>query len=78
MTSWKWGELKFALEKVIISNRDIISYAIFILSEDMEQFDKVLKLSNAEEDEVEEILCELVVNEEKQDIELIYRNGYLQ
>lgn len=68
---WKWCELSFALNKTIISSRDVISYASFILSEDMEQFDKVIELSIAEDSEVEEILCELIENEEKSEIDSI-------
>lgn len=69
--NWKWGELKVGLEKSIISNKDIISYAIWVLSEDMEQFDSVLELSIAEEDEVEELLFNLVFKEAEKDLEMI-------
>lgn len=68
---WKWSELKVGLEKSIIFNSDIISYAISILSEDLEQFDRVLELSIAEEDEVEEIILKLSSNEVVQDLEII-------
>lgn len=33
---WKWCELNFALKKTIISDSDVIAYASFILSEDIE------------------------------------------
>lgn len=69
--NWKWGELKIGIEKSIISNRDIISYAIWVLSEDMEQFDSVLELSIAEEDEVEELLFNLAFKEAEKDLETI-------
>lgn len=68
---WKWCELSFALNKTIISSRDVISYASFILSEDLEQFNKVIELSIAEDSEVEEILYELIENEEKSEIDSI-------
>lgn len=71
MPRWKWVELKVALDKFIISNKDIISYALFILSDGMEQFDRVLNLSIAEEYEVKEILYELIINEKEQNIEAI-------
>lgn len=70
---WKWCELNFALKKSIISNRDVISYASFILSEEIEQLDKVIELSIAEESEVEEILYELMENEEKDETDSIER-----
>lgn len=69
--NWKWNELKFGLERSIISNSEIISYAVLTLSEDMDQFDRVLELSIAEEDEVEEMIFNLAFKEGKQDIEMI-------
>ena len=42
---WTWNELKVGLEKSIISNSQIISYAVLVLSEDIDQFDSVLELS---------------------------------
>lgn len=69
--NWKWSELKFGLEKSIISNSEIISYAVRVLSEDVDQFDSVLELSIAEEDEVEEIVLNLAFKEGKQDLEII-------
>ncbi len=71
ISKWKWSELKVGLEKSIISNSDIISYATLILSDDLEQFDRVLELSIAEEDEVEEVLLKLVLNEDIQNLETI-------
>ena len=59
------------LEKSIISNSEIISYAVLALSEEMDQFDSVLELSIAEEDEVEEKVFHLALKEEKQDLEMI-------
>lgn len=70
---WKWCELSFALNKTIISSRDIISYASFILSKELEQFDKVIELSIAEDSGVKELLCELIENEEKSEIDSIER-----
>lgn len=69
--NWKWNELKVGLGKSIISNREIISYAVFVLSEDMEQFDSVLELSIAEEDEVEELIFNLASKEGEQELEMI-------
>ena len=69
--TWKWCELSFALKKTIISDSDVISYASFILSEGMEQFDKVIELSIAEESEVEEILHELIEKEEKSETDSV-------
>lgn len=69
--NWKWNELKVGLEKSIISNREIISYAVLALSEDMEQFDSVLELSIAEEDEVEELIFNLAFKEGEQELEMI-------
>lgn len=68
---WQWGELKVGLEKSIICNKDIISYSVYILSDDIVQFDTVLELSIAEEDEVEEILSRLVLNEKMQNCQTI-------
>lgn len=69
--NWKWNELKVGLEKSIILNSDIISYAILILSEDMNQFDLVLELSIAEEYEVQEMVFNLALKEGKPDLEMI-------
>lgn len=69
--NWKWNELKVGLGKSIISNREIISYAVFVLSEDMEQFDSILELSIAEEDEVEELIFNLASKEGEQELEMI-------
>ncbi len=69
--NWKWNELKVGLEKSIISNSEIISYAVLALSEDMDQFDRVLELSIADEDEVEEMVFNLAFKEGKQDLEMI-------
>lgn len=69
--NWKWNELKVGLKKSIISNTEIISYAVLALSEDMDQFDSVLKLSIAEEDEVEEMVFNLAVKEGEYDLEMI-------
>ena len=68
---WKWSELKVGLEKSIITNREIISYAVLVLSEDIDQFDSVLELSIAEEDEVGEILFNLAFKEGEQDLKMI-------
>ena len=68
---WKWKELKVGLEKSLITSSDIISYASLILKGEMVQFDKVLELSIAEENEVKEILFDLADNEEKQDLQKI-------
>lgn len=70
---WRWCDLKFALKKTIILDRDVISYSSFILSEDVEQFDKVIELSIAADGEVEEILNELIENEEKSETSFIER-----
>ena len=69
--NWKWNELKVGLEKSIISNREIISYVVLVLSEDMEQFDSILELSIAEEDEVEELIFNLASKEGEQELEMI-------
>lgn len=69
--NWKWSELRIGLEKSIISNGDIISYAVLVLSEDMDQFDRVLELSIAEEDEVEKMVFNLAFKEGEQDSEVI-------
>ena len=68
---WKWCELKAGLEKKIISKKEIILYAYLIISEDTEHFARVIELSIAEEEEVEDILSELVLKEEKKSIETI-------
>ena len=69
--SWKWSELKFGIEKKVISNADIISYANWVLAENIEQFSKVLELSIADEDEVTELLLELATNEGHQNFKEI-------
>lgn len=71
ISNWKWNELKVGLEKSIISNSEIISYAVLVLSEDVEQFDSVLELSIAEEDEVEGIVLNLAFKEGEQDLDII-------
>lgn len=71
ISDWTWNELKVGLEKSIISNSEIISYAVLALSDEMDQFDSVLELSIAEEDEVEEMVFHLALKEEKQDLEMI-------
>lgn len=59
------------LKESIISNGEIISYAVSILSENMDQFDIVLELAIAEEDEAEEIVFNLALEEGEQDLKLI-------
>lgn len=71
ISNWKWNELKVGIDKSIISYGDIISYAKMILSEEIEQFDCVLELSIAEEDEVEELIFNLVQSEEKPNLKEI-------
>lgn len=73
ISKWKWSELEIGLSKGIISKDDIISYAWLILEENLEGFDRVLELSIANEDEVENILKNMVMGEVKQDIEQIYQ-----
>lgn len=69
--NWKWNELRVGLARSIISNNELISYALLILTEDVAQFDSVLNLSIAEEDEVDEMVFHLAAKEEKQDLETI-------
>lgn len=69
--NWKWNELKVGLEKSIISSTEIISYAVLVLSEDMEQFNSVLELSIAEEDEVKEMVFKLAFKEGEQNLEMV-------
>jgi len=71
ISDWTWNELKVGLEKSIISNSQIISYAVLVLSEDIDQFDSVLELSISKEDEVEEILFNLATKEGKYDLKMI-------
>lgn len=73
ISKWKWSELEIGLNKGIISKNDIISYALFILSENLEGFDRVLELSIANEDEVENILKNMIMDEPKADTEQIYQ-----
>lgn len=68
---WSWSELKVGLEKSLISYSEIISYAVRILSDEVDQFDRVVELSIAEEDEVEELIFKLALDEEKKDLELV-------
>lgn len=65
INEWKWSELEIGLEKCIISEKDVISYANKNLSEHIECFEQVLNLSIAKEDEVEDILKDLVSKEKK-------------
>lgn len=69
--SWKWSELKVGLEKSIISISEIISYAVRVLSEDMDQFDDILELSIAEEDEAEGMVFNLAFKEGEQDLKMV-------
>lgn len=59
---WTWEELKFGLEKNIISNEDIISYAKTIIDDNIDKFDLVLSLCIAYDYEVRELLEELCLN----------------
>ena len=66
--NWNWNELKFGYDKSIIANNEIISYAMLILSEDIDQFDRVLELAIANDSEVEEILKKLTLDKDIQDL----------
>lgn len=66
--NWSWSELKFGFDKSIITNNEIVSYAVFILSEDTEEFDRVLEFAIADENEVEEILKKLTLDKDMQDL----------
>lgn len=69
--NWKWYELRVGLARSIISNREVISYALLILTEDVAQFDRLLNLAIAQEDEVDEMVFNLAANEEKPDLETV-------
>lgn len=71
ISNWKWNELKVGLEKSIISNSEIISYAVLVLSEGITQFDHVLELAIAKEEEVDEIILDLAFTEGEQDLKMI-------
>ena len=64
---WGWNELKFGLLKNIISKSDIVYYANNILAEGIEDFDLVLKMSIADEYEVDDILMHLSEYEGEQE-----------
>lgn len=66
LPSWSWQELRFGLNRNFITESDIIFYAMQILAEDIAQYNLVLELSIADDYEVEELLCMLIKNEEKQ------------
>lgn len=68
---WKWVELKIGLEKSIISNQDVKTYAIQMLTESVDKYDLVLELSIADENEVREILENLCFLEEQREEEII-------
>lgn len=69
---WEWYELSVGIEKSLISLEDVILYATLILSEDLAQFDLVLELSIATEEEAREILHELIEVIGKNDIQQAY------
>ena len=69
---WKWSELAFGLKKSLLSVEEIKAYALFILTEETEQFDTVLKICIAtEEEKVEDNLDILVRKEKLDDFEII-------
>lgn len=68
---WKWEELKIGLEKSIISGVDVKAYAIQVLTEVIDQYDEVLKLSIADEDEVWTILNKLCVLKEQEEEKIL-------
>lgn len=68
---WKWVELRVGLEKSIISIQDVQVYAVQILTESIDEYDLVLELSIANEDEIREILDRLCNLEEKQEAKII-------
>ncbi len=66
LPSWSWQELKYGLNRNLVTEGDIISYAMQILTEDTVQYDSVLELSIANENEVDELLCKLIESEAEQ------------
>lgn len=68
---WSWRELKYGLNRNLVTESDIISYAMQILTEDTVQYDLVLELSIANEDEVDELLCKLIESDAEQACEEI-------
>lgn len=68
---WKWVELKIGLERSIISSRDVKVYAIQVLTESIDEYDVVLELSIADEDEVWTILDKLCFLEEQQEEKIL-------
>ncbi len=71
ISSWTWTELKFGYDKKIITNNDLITYAVMTLTEGMNQFNNVLELSISDEYEVDEKILNLAYNEEGQKLENI-------
>ncbi len=68
---WSWSEIKYGLEKSFITCEDVILYARNILDEDTEDFDLVLNLSIANENEVADVLISLISNEKTEDDNII-------
>lgn len=64
--NWEWIELKVGVEKLIISRQDIILYAIHVITDSINNFELVLALSIADQDEVDELLCKLCSKDEIQ------------
>lgn len=63
---WTWQELDYGLNSNLLTEQDIITYAVQILSENIEQYDLILSLAIAKEDEVNELLLKLEKEEKRQ------------
>lgn len=68
---WTWSEIAFGLEEKILTEKDIMAYAKQILEDNMEQYELVMELAIADEEEVGNLLLKLVCNSEKEEEDTI-------
>lgn len=66
---YSWQEILFALNNKIITNEDVIQYAIYIISPNITGFDIVLEITGLHSyDDTYPYLCQLISLEDTQDI----------
>ena len=67
--SWSWHELRFGLEKELLTYDDIIKYAFSTVAEDTENIDLVVELAISDKYKAEKLFKDLVDLEKDQDID---------
>lgn len=61
---WSWQELNWGLQNNLLANKDIIKYAKQILDDQMKEFDMVIELSIADNDEDISWYLDILINSE--------------